>query len=63
MREECLACVDAYQSVHKSLKVLGVNEKYLTNFTWTDGEMARVESLNDQGVEVVLFEKLLQNFI
>jgi hypothetical protein len=56
LRKDYLSCVDNYQRVHNSLKVLGINK--LLTFDWTDEEIEVVDSLKNQGVDVVPSEEL-----
>ncbi|CAB4393469.1 unnamed protein product [Rhizophagus irregularis] len=56
LRKDYLSCVNNYQKVHNSLKVLGINK--LLTFGWTNEEIEIVDLLKNQGVEVVASEEL-----
>src|SRR6185437_2899420 len=53
-RRDYLSCVNNYQRVHNSLKVLGIaNIDYTYGFHWTIEESEIVDSLKNQDVDIV----------
>ena len=48
LRKDYLICVDNYQKVHNSLRMLGIDEDCI----WTNEELEVIDSLKIQGVEL-----------
>ena len=48
LREGYLICLNNYQKVHNSLRILGIDEDCI----WTNEELEIIDSLRNQGVEL-----------
>ncbi|RIA96083.1 hypothetical protein C1645_755967 [Glomus cerebriforme] len=61
LRKDYLICVDNYQKAHNSLKVLGIDENE-DGFCWNNEELKIIDSLKNQGIEIVPSNQLLKLF-
>ena len=55
-----LKCVDNFQSVHNSLKLLGIKDFEVVH--WTNEELDVIDSLKNRGVDIVSSKTLLKRF-
>jgi hypothetical protein len=61
LRKDYLTCVNNYQKVHKSLKLLGIDENE-DGFCWDNDELEIIDSLKSQGIDIVPSNQLLKLF-
>ncbi|CAB4437749.1 unnamed protein product [Rhizophagus irregularis] len=61
LRKDYLICVNNYQKIHNSLKVLGIDESE-DGFCWNDEELEIIDSLKSQGIDVVPSNRFIKSF-
>jgi hypothetical protein len=60
-RKDYLICVNNYQKIHNSLKILGIDESE-EGFCWDDEELEIIVSLKNQGIDIVPSNQLSKLF-